>query len=320
MAGLRGNQAYFVAAKQVSKGTAVTKWEDKYFFSGGNLGPTHQTDQLAETDNTRNAGDQFVTQTATEGNPETYIRDASIHHLLEYALGAAEHSGATNFVHKMAPSAALPYITMGRAIGGTLFEQYQDCKVDELALSWATGSPGTAALSVQGLKALRLAAEWSAESAPPTAATAAPLNYNQALVKLGGAETRLISSFDCSFSNNLELQQTDDSVPYDVVEGQFAVTMGFDLIFEDLKEYNKFHYGGEAGTEQSASIFTTSLSVELKAGTNNYLVLTFPAIAYQEFPVEPDPGGGPVTVSVRGASQRHAEGFVKAEVKNQVEK
>lgn len=320
MAGLRGNQAYFVAAKQSSKGTPVTTWQDKYLFTGGNIAPSHGTDQLAETDDTRNAGDFYVTQTAVEGSPEAYVRDTSIHHMLEYALGAVETTGETNFVHTISPSAALPYVTFGKGLGATLYEQFNDCKIDELALSWATASPGTFTASVMGLAAVRQAEQWKEASAPPAAASAAPLNYNKATVKLGGAETRLISSFDCTFSNNCTLQQTDDSIPYDVVEGQFAATLGFDLIFENLKEYNKFHYGGESGTAQSADIFTTSAEITLTgAGANNSLKLSFPKIAYQEFPVEPDPGGAPVTVAVRGASQRHAEGFVKAVVKNQVE-
>lgn len=316
MAGLRGNQAYWLAAKQVAKGTPNPTWDEAYPFSGGSIGPTHNTDQLAETDNTRNAGDYYVTQTAVEGAPETYVRDTTIHHLLEYALGAAEHTEAEeNSTHVIKPASALPYLTLARGVGGTLFEQFNDCKIDELALSWATGAPGTATASVMGLASVRQAAEWAEL---PDFAEAAPLNFNQATVKLGGAATRLISSFDCTFSNNAQLQQTDDSVPYDVVEGQFATTLGFDLIFENLEEYNKFHYGGATGTAQSPNIFTTSLQVTLAAGPNNSLDLVFPKIAYQEFPVEPDPGGDPITVAVRAASQRHPEGFVTATVKNQV--
>lgn len=320
MAGIRGSQAYLVAAKQTAKAAEPAAWQDKYFFSGGNIGPSRGTDQLSETDNNRNAGDFYVTQTGVEGSPEVYARDASIHHILEYALGTVVHSGATNFIHTVTPGAALPYVTFGKGQGGVLFEQYNDTKVDELTISAGTASPLTAAFSVQGRSAKRLAAEWSAGLAPPAASTIAPMNFNQATVKVGGSTTALVSSFEATISNNLTLQQTDDSVPFDVVEGTLAVTLGFDLIFEDLKEYNKFHYGGEAGTTQSPTIFTTSANFLFTVGVNNSLEFNFPSIAYQEFPVEPDPGGGPVVVSVRAAAQRHAEGFVTAVVKNQVEK
>src|ERR1700748_849097 len=104
MAGLRGSQAYLVAAKQTAKGTPVTKWQDTYFFEGGNIMPSRSTDQLSETDTTRNAGNSFVQQTAVEGAPEVYVRDTSIHHLLEYVLGTATHSGTTNFTHTITPA------------------------------------------------------------------------------------------------------------------------------------------------------------------------------------------------------------------------
>lgn len=320
MAGLRGSQAFLVAGKQSAKGTPVTKWQDKYFFEGGNISPSRSTDQLSETDSQRNAGDFFVQQTAVEGSPEVYVRDASIHHLLEYALGTATHSGTTNFTHTITQAAALPYLTLGKGQGALLFEQYNDNKVDSLDLAWATGSPGIATVNIMGLASVRQAAEWGSELAPPAAAEVAPLNWNVAEVTLAGAETRLASSFEMSIANNLTLQQTDNSVPFDVVEGLAAVTGGLDLIFETLAEYNRFHYGSTTGTTQSPELGTTTLKVVLERGVNNSLTLEFPKIAYTEFPVEPDPGGAPVVASVKFAAQRNAEGFVKAIVKNQVEK
>jgi hypothetical protein len=321
MAGLRGNQAFWTAAKQTAKGAEPTKWQDTFLFTDGNISPTRQTDQLSETDASRNAGDFFVTQTGSEGSPAAYIRDASIHHLLEYALGAATHEGTTNFTHKVASSAALPYVTLGKGQGAVLFEQFNDMKCDSLTLNWSTGQPGTVAASFMGRSAVRKTAEWAAELAPPATNTAPPLNFNGATVKLNGSETRLVSSFELTISNNLTVQQTDDSVPYDIVEGPLAVTLGFDYIVEDLKEYNKFHYGGEAGTAQSASIFTTENLQFTFAGAsvNNKLDLVIPKTAYTEFPIEPDAGGAPVSAAVKGAAQRSTEGFVKATVFNQVE-
>lgn len=323
MAGLRGNQAFFVVAAQSGKGVEPTKWQDTLLFTDGNMAPSRQTDQLSETDSNRNAGDFFVTQTGSEGSPSAYVRTASIHHLLEYALGTAAHEGSEEkFTHKVSSAAALPYITLGKGQGATLFEQFNDCKVDELSLNWSTGQPGTVGLSVMGRSAVRKTEQWKEALAPPATSTLPPLNFNKATVKIGGAETRLVSSFELTISNNLTVQQTDDSIPFDIVEGPLAVTLGFDFIVEDLKEYNKFHYGGEAGTAQSADIFTTeNLTFEFAGhDANNNLKLVIPKTAYTEFPVEPDAGGAPVTAAVRGAAQRHSEGFVQATVKNNIEK
>lgn len=323
MAGLRGNQAYWVAAKQTGKSVEPTKWDDTHLFTDGNLGPTRGTDQLSETDSNRDDGDFYVTQTASEGSPQSYIRDASIQHILEYAMGAVTHEGTVGeYTHKGAMANALPYVTFGKGQGATLYEQLNDCKVDELTLAWSTASPGTVTCSFMGRGAVRKTTEWAAGLAPPAVAGAAPLNFNNCTVKIGGAETRLVSSFEITISNNLTLQQTDDAVPYDVVEGARAVTLGFDYIIEDLKEYNKFHYGGEAGTTQSPNIYTTeNLTFEFAgASVKNGLTLVVPKTAYTEFPVEPDAGGAPTVSAVRGAAQRSAEGKLKTTVKNQVEK
>src|SRR5512146_271973 len=150
MAGLRGNQAFWVAAAQSAKSAEPTKWQDTYLFTDGNVKPARQTDQLSETDSSRNAGDFFVTQTGSEGQTAAYVRTASIHHLLEYALGSASHEGSAEagYTHKVSSAAALPYITLGKGQGATLYEQFNDCKVDELTLSWSTGQPGTVAASI----------------------------------------------------------------------------------------------------------------------------------------------------------------------------
>lgn len=323
MAGLRGNQAYWTIAKQEGKEEEPEAWQDTLLFTDGNMMPSRETDQLSETDSNRNAGDFFVTQTGSEGSPSTYVRTASIHHLLEFALGSVESEGSeeAGYTHTIAPAAALPYVTLGKGQGATLYEQYNDCKLDELQLSWATGQPGTVSSSFKGRGAVRQAEEWEGELEPPTTNTAAPLSFNGATVKIGGEATRLVSSFELTISNNLTVQQTDDSIPFDIVEGTLAVTLGFDFIVEDLEEYNKFHYGEAAGTEQSATIYTTEdLTFEF-AGTNakNSLKLVLPKTAYTELPIEPDAGGAPVTAAVKGAAQRDEEGFLSAVVKNELE-
>jgi hypothetical protein len=96
-------------------------------------------------------------------------------------------------------------------------------------------------------------------------------NYNDVTgaVTLGGSVSALIRSFELTIENNLSLQQTDSSIPFDVVEGTREISLGFDLIFSDLTEYNKFHYGGAAGTTQVPSVFTTSAQFVFTKGTNN---------------------------------------------------
>src|SRR5689334_13745211 len=96
MAGLRGNQAWLMAAKQSAKGTAATPATATTYknpFSGGNIGPVRETDNLAETDSNRDQGTSYVTTSGVEGTPEIYVRDASIGFWLFAALGADAPTG-----------------------------------------------------------------------------------------------------------------------------------------------------------------------------------------------------------------------------------
>lgn len=322
MAGLKGNVAWFAFAKQSAKGTPATAATDMLPFSGGSIGPTRAVDQLSETDSTRNQANDFVSQTGAEGSPETYVRDASIHHILTSVLGAVVDSGLTpNYTHTITPANSLSYYTFWRNQGDLLWQEFDDCMVNEVTISASAGQPLTASLSLLGRSATRLTSDPSPSwTGPPVVSIAnGPVyNYNDAAVTLAGGATSLVGSFECTISNNVTAQQTDDAVPYDVVPGQFQVTLAFDLIFETLDEYNRFHTGTTSGTTQSPNIATTSADFIFSKGANNSIDFNFPAIAYEEFPVDPDPGGAPVVASVRARAQRSGSPFLTATVKNQV--
>lgn len=319
MAGLRGNTAWLMAAKQASKGTAATVaalTTHKNPFSGGSISPVRETDNLEETDSNRDRGVSYVTTSGVEGEPEIYVRDASVGFWLFSALGADAVTGTTNYTHTITPANTLPYITVWRNISDTLYEQYLDCFASSITISADAGAPLTATVGIQGRQATRLATSPDPTNLAPLA-NSAVYSFNEAAVTLGGGATSLISSFEIGIENNVSRQQTDDVVPYDIVAGVREVSLGFDMIFETLDEYNKFHYGGASGTAISSSIFTTSATFTFSKGANNEISFTLPSIAYEEFPVEPDAGGDPITVSVRAVAQRGASPVVTAVVKNQ---
>lgn len=320
MAGLRGNIGWVLAQKQTVKGTPATialASAYKMPLTGGGIAPSRETDNLSETDASRDQGITYVTSTGVEGSPEMYVRDSSAGFWLFAALGADGVTGTTNFVHAITPANVLPYITVWRDVGDTLYEQFRDCKVGSLSISAEAGQPLTMTAGIMGLQSTRL-------TAAPDAATPVPVqsgavyNYNEATVTLGGSATALVSSFELTIENNLTSQQTDDVVPYDVAEGMRTVTLGFDMIFETLDEYNKFIYGGVSGTSVSPTIFTTSALFDFSKGANNGLAFNLPSIAYTEFPVDVNPGGDPIVVSVAATAQRTGSAIVTATVKNQV--
>lgn len=322
MAGLRGNQAWWMYAKQTAKGTPATPATTTTYkmpFSGGSIAPERTIDQLAETDANRDQGVSFTRQMGLSGAPEAYVRDASIGGLLTYTLGADAPTGTMpNFTHTITAANTIPYVTFWRDIADTLWEQYQDCLISSLTIRAGAGDPLTAVANVIGLQATRLTTDPSTTPAIPLQ-TGYVYNYNDATVTLAGGATALVSSFELTIDNNVSRQQTDSAIPYDVIAGQRQVSLSFDLIFETLTEYNKFHYGGAAGTAQTQAIYTTSADFQFDNGANNQIKFTLPTIAYEEFPVEPNVAGDPVVASVRAVAQRPASGsIITAVVKNQV--
>jgi hypothetical protein len=320
MAGLRGNQAWLMFAKQASQGTPATVAANTTFkvpFSGGNIGPVRETDNLSETDSNRDQGVPYVVTTGIEGSPECYVRDASIGALLLGALGSDAVTGSTDYTHTITPANTLPYFTFWRNLSSTLYEQYQDCNVSTLTIAAEAGGPLTATVGVQGLVPTRLTADPDAGNLAPLASSQV-YNFNNATVTLGGAATSLVRSFELTIENNVTRQQTDDVTPIDVTPGIREVTLSFDMIFANLTEYNKFHYGGAAGTSVSPTIFTTSALFDFSLGANNSIAFNLPNIAYTEFNPEPDPGGDPIVVSVSAVGVRSGSPIVTATVKNQV--
>jgi hypothetical protein len=321
MAGIQGNKAWLLAQKQTAKGTAATVAAASAYkmpFSGGNIAPVRETDQLSETDSSRDRGVTYVQSSGVEGSPEFYVRDASIGWWLWAALGADAVTGTNpNFTHTITPSNSLPYVTIWRNLGDLLYEQYRDCKVGSLTISAEAGQPLTATAGIQGLQASRLTA--SPDQATPVALQNGQVyNFNDATVTLSGGATALVRSFELSIENNLQRQQTDDVVPYDIVEGTREISLSFDLIFETLDEYNKFQYGSAAGTSIVSDLYTTSANFTFNKGANNQIAFNLPSIAYTEFPVEPNPGGDSVVASVAAAAQRTGSAVLTATVKNQV--
>lgn len=321
MAGLRGNTAWLMFAKQATQGTAATvaaATTHKVPFAGGNIGPVRETDNLSETDSNRDQGVPYVVTTGVEGSPEVYVRDASIGALLFGVLGADSPSaGPTNYIHTITPNNTLPYFTFWRNLSDTLWEQYKDCNVSSLTISAEAGAPLSATVGIQGLVPTRLTTDPSTAPAI-TLASSQVYNYNNATVTLGGSATSMIRSFELTIENNVSRQQTDDVTPFDVTPGIREVTLSFDMIFANLTEYNQFHYGGAAGTSVSANIYNTSAVFDFSLGANNGVAFNLPSIAYTEFNPEPDPGGDPIVVSVSAVGVRSGSPIVTATVKNQV--
>lgn len=324
MAGIAGNKATLAVAKQSAKGVTVVTPSFKNAFSGGNIAPSRAMDRLAETDSARDQGALYVASAGLEGTPEVYARPNSLGLYLGGVLGGiAAPTGTTPAItHVFTPADTLPYHTFWKSQGGILLERFSDCVIGSLTLAAEAGAPLTVAAGVQGVNYKRLVAgtDDAAITAHDGVALDArsPFSFNQVDVMLGDnqatpvlAATKAVRSFEMTIENNITAQQTDDVTMYDIAVGTREISLGFDMIFENANEYLKFHTGSNTGTQIATNIYTTkarfTFTKAADAGDTNSaasLVLDFPSIAYEEFPVEPDPGGDPIVVSARAVAQR----------------
>ena len=328
MGGLRGNDALLGFKKQTAKESPATTASayDVVPFSGGSIGPVRSVENLSETDSSRDQGVAYVQNFSVEGTPEIYVRDSNIHHVLEAVLGTISTATAgSDYTHTLTPAQTLQYYTFYREIGDTLYERFEDCKVSEVTVSAEAGQPLTASLNIMGRNAVRLTAQPASLATP---ASGAVYNFNEATVTFDSSYANIIAgtatatakvaSFEVTISNNVSMQQTDDAKPHDVVEGLREVSLGYTLIFDSLTDYNNFNYGSGSGTAQSSTLSTSAARFAFSKTAANAVQFDFPSIAFQEFPVEPDPGGDPITVDVRAVAQRNSDGVIKCDVKNQV--
>jgi hypothetical protein len=326
MAGLRGNTGWVMAQKQTGLGTLATvalpgaaAGAYKNPLVGGGMAPVRNIAELSETDANRDTGVSYVVSNEVQGSPEFYVRDSSIGFWLNAALGADAVTGTTpNFTHTLTPANNLPYISVWRDVADTLFEAYQDCKVSSLVVSAQVGQPLSATATILGRTATRLAADPSTTAVIPLE-NGYVYNANDATITLSGGATTLVGQFSLTIENGVTTQYTDNVQPIDVVEGLRRVSLSFDLVFQNLNEYNSFFYGSTSGTVVTNTIYTTSADFKFIKGANNSIEFSFPSIAYETFPVDVNPAGNPIVASITAVAQRGASPVVTAIVKNQVQ-
>jgi hypothetical protein len=315
MALVKSNVAWVQGAKQTAKGTPyVTPKFRTRVSSDDRIAPRAESATFPETDGSRDAPNSEKMQGGAEGAVSFGVRDEIFHWFAELALGDKTTTGATNFVHTSVGSNTLPYFGVEQMLGDVLWERFDDLVANELTVSVEAGGFMTASLSAMGLTPTRQTA------VPGTLAAFAsgPLyNFNEATVTLGGAATGLIRSMNLTLSNNVTLIQTDAITPYDVHVGLREVTLGFDMLFDTLDQYNLFHYGATGGTTQSATTSTTDLLFDFSKGANNGISFDFDSVNYEEFPIGPDPGGEPIIVSARVRARRSGTQLLKIITKNQ---
>jgi hypothetical protein len=157
---------------------------------------------------------------ASRATPEFYVRDASIGFWLFAALGADAPPARCRTSRTSSPRPTRCRTSRRGATSRTRCSSSTATARCRLAdtISAEAGAPLTCVRGIQGLQATRLTADPS--TAPAIRWRPGPVyNYNNATVTLGGSATALVRSFELTHREQRHAQQTDDVIPYDVVEG-----------------------------------------------------------------------------------------------------
>lgn len=315
MALIKSNVAWWQMGKQGVKGTPQGTMAGRWYFAGDErVAPRSETAVFAETDSSRDAPNSEKVGGGLEGGASAGLRDKLHHKIAEAALGTKVTTGSTNFTHTITGATTLDYWTVEQMLGDTLWEQFVDCVVGEWTVTGEAGGFLTTTLSFMGITPTRLT---SVPAGSPPISDSTLYTFNDATISIGGSATGLVRSFNMTLSNNLQSLQTDALTPYDIHVGQREVTLGFDMLFENLDHYNAFHYGGVSGTVQSSSTYTTDALFSFSKGANNSVDYDFDSLNFEEYPVGQDTGGDPIVVAVRARARRNGNGLIRAIVKNQ---
>jgi hypothetical protein len=317
--------------KQSAKGTAATVGAAGYKnkIVAGSAHPERNIERLNETDSSRDQGNAFISSFGAGGDPTVYVRDSTLGLLLTGVLGGDAVSGVGPYVHTITPANALPYFTIWRyfeAQTNDVYERFEDCVITSLTIHGEAGQPLTAQFSFMGRKAVRLASDPTSTitddlQAPYLMAegSASPGGASNFTIN-GTAAVATISSFDYTVDNNAAVQQTNDFYPYDIAPAKRLVTVGFDMIFETYTEYAVFHYGAGPGTTPTATIGEANTQfVFTKTAVTNIISLAVPKFTYEEFPLENNTDGTPITVAARGSANRNGvSAITTAIITNQI--
>lgn len=306
MAPVSGNFYTLAIGKQSAKGSAQTTPTYKLKVTGGDISPSRQEFELAETDASRQQGSTVIVGAHVEGNPEFYVRPDDFG-LLAYGLLGTNADGGTasNYVHvaSMLNSGALPYFTIYKAVGSTvLVDRYVDVRLSGMKVKGQAGQPLSVELDVMGLTA-----DFGQTDPVLAPVSQDPLVYPNVTVTKGGSAPGTVEAFELDITNNPLLIEADTGItPYDIVPGKLQVSGTMTVLFENDADYRAFHTGSTSGTTMTTTLYRQQLILNASVNANLGVQFLLNNVAYTAYPVAPDPSGAPIKVAIGFRSQRDA--------------
>lgn len=308
MAGISSKIGTIALAKQTGKGTAATTPTVKFFLSGSpSLAPVRAVNRYSMTDSGRSPGASYVSSVRVEGDVPVYAHPDGMSILFSGVLGSDADTGAGPYVHTITPSTDVPYFTMWRMVGNQIIEKFQDCKINSLSLTSTAGNPVTVTFNVIGTSSTFLVTDTAL-----AALTSRGLLHMEAksAIKLDTV-AQPIHNVTFEINNNLSGYQADDYIYSDVDPGNLDISFSFATRFTGataFPDYRAFFYGSDAGTTLSTSIGTHAVDITWTRDANNILEVQMPQVVYNTIPVNPDPGGAPLEVTVAATVEKPSGG------------
>jgi hypothetical protein len=263
--------------------------------------PSPERQRIDETGTGRDGGDRYTSRIAAGGSINVVARPNITAYLMYGLLGIKEVTGVGPYEHLLRPEDDQPYFTIWRDLGGAgLVERFEDVKFVSGTVQGSAGGLVMLNTNVAGTKTTRLTTGMPVGG---TLETAFPFRVPGVDYQARGEQNRAISEFSCTINVPMTAIQTDEIFDSFIEPGLRTIDLTYTEVFRDLELYNSILYGGEAGTALSEGILHDVWSAtfgDLEAGPG--FMIEIGNLAYLSAPLEPNPGGEPLRMSVSGSA------------------
>lgn len=233
------------------------------------------------------------------------------------ALPGGNTATVTNYVHTFTTFDDVPYLTLFGQEGPSSYLSVQDCKIDELTLSFDKLSAMRAETKLLGCQTSFLGSPWTAGADERVSggylnASGQPFAVDGVAATVTGGSVKL--------SNKLvPIMTAYQAFPSDVFPGLLSIDWSLKVIPDDLTVWRKVVMGSATGTTGSAVPYYGSLSFKWALDANTDL--TFYAQRAKMLSAFPDasPDGGPAEITVEANVSQVTSGTpVTATLRNAV--
>lgn len=238
---------------QAAKGSAAATSAYAAFLAGGDLvRPQRTIEPFEESTGQQMRLAHYVSQALGAGVPEFFVPPKAMASLLYGVLGDVQTSGAGDpWTHAIKWAATRPWLTMWSHLGGGLFRENRDCRVDQLVITGEASRPLRVAATITALDPRFSTA---AETTAVIEATDRVLYYDgKGALLFEGAAVKFLG-FTLTIDRTPEIIYADDLLPIADEEGLFVVDLTLNRLWADAALDNRFHFASATPADHTAAV------------------------------------------------------------------